>query len=122
MMVLCQTTLVVLTLYCDLTHMSNLQRVKMEKVKLAVSFSIVFHLLQIIGRLLHFYERHMNEVGYKEIYIDVKNRLSEIVKEETILNTIINYGLFYAYKFLSDGKKVAKELLDESYEKITLVK
>ncbi|MBW2365819.1 MAG: HPr family phosphocarrier protein, partial [Deltaproteobacteria bacterium] len=31
-------------------------------------FSVVFHLLQMTGRLLHFYERHLHKVGYKNIY------------------------------------------------------
>lgn len=80
-------------------------------------FSVVFHLLQIIGRLLHFYERHIHEVGYKELYIDVRNRLASYIKIESILDRIINYGLFYAYKFLSDGKLIAKGLLNEYTER-----
>ncbi|MCK7509228.1 MAG: hypothetical protein MZV70_37790 [Desulfobacterales bacterium] len=31
-------------------------------------FSVVFHLLQMVGRLLHFYERHLHEAGYKNTY------------------------------------------------------
>ena len=29
-------------------------------------FHACFHLLQIIGRLLHFYERHLLDAGYKK--------------------------------------------------------
>ena len=34
-------------------------------------FSVVFHLLQMVGRLLHFYERHLHEAGYKNTYKNV---------------------------------------------------
>ena len=38
-------------------------------------FSFVFHLLQMIGRLLHFYERHLHDAGYKNIYKKVREKL-----------------------------------------------
>src|SRR5512147_2456413 len=38
-------------------------------------FSVVFHLLQMVGRLLHFYERHLYEVGYKNTYKKVQDHL-----------------------------------------------
>ncbi len=41
-------------------------------------FSVVLHLLQMVGRLLHFYERHLHEAGYKTIYKKVQIRLSQI--------------------------------------------
>ena len=41
---------------------------KRKLKQLRSSFSIVFHLLQMTGRLLHFYERHLYEAGYKNIY------------------------------------------------------
>ena len=80
-------------------------------------FSVVFHLLQIIGRLLHFYERHLHEVGYKEIYVTVKERLAQYIDPDTMMNVATNYGLYYAYKFLTDGKKLAKEILNQYIER-----
>jgi hypothetical protein len=83
-------------------------------------FSIVFHMLQIIGRLLHFYERHLEDVGYKNIYKKVRDRLSEIVNPETLLDHTINYGLYYACHFLTTGKALAREILNENIERASI--
>ena len=83
-------------------------------------FSAVFHLLQIIGRLLHFYERHLHEAGYKNIYKKVQDRMAEIVHPDTLLDRTINYGLYYACHFLTTGKKLAIEILNENVERGTI--
>ena len=80
-------------------------------------FSVVFYLLQIIGRLLHFYERHLHEAGYKNIYKTVQNRLSEMINPEILLDRTINYGLYYVCRFLADGKEVARNILNENIER-----
>ncbi len=80
-------------------------------------FSVVFHLLQMIGRLLHLYERHLHEAGYKQIYKMVQSRLSEIIDPETLLDRTINYGLFFACHFLTTGTNLAKEILNENIER-----
>ncbi|MCP4744952.1 MAG: HPr family phosphocarrier protein [Desulfobacteraceae bacterium] len=80
-------------------------------------FSVVFHLLQMMGRLLHFYERHLYEAGYKDYYKKVQDRLSELVDPKTLLKHTINYGLFYACHYLSAGKTVARQILDENVER-----
>ncbi|MBW2739804.1 MAG: HPr family phosphocarrier protein, partial [Deltaproteobacteria bacterium] len=58
-------------------------------------FSVVFHLLQMTGRLLHFHERHLHEAGYKNIYKKVQEQLSLLVDPEVLLDRTINYGLYY---------------------------
>ncbi|MCD6185538.1 MAG: HPr family phosphocarrier protein [Deltaproteobacteria bacterium] len=83
-------------------------------------FSVVFHLLQTIGRLLHFYERHLHDAGYKNIYQQVQNRLSAIIDPDALLDRTINYGLFYICNFLSDGKTIAIEILNENIEKSSI--
>jgi phosphotransferase system HPr-like phosphotransfer protein len=80
-------------------------------------FSVVLHLLQMIGRLLHFYERHLYEAGYKNIYKKVQDRLAELINPEMLLDRIINYSLFYICHFLSDGKSLAQEILNENVER-----
>jgi phosphotransferase system HPr-like phosphotransfer protein len=80
-------------------------------------FSVVFHLLQLMGRLLHFYERHQHEAGYKNTYKQVQDRLSEIVDPERLLHFTINFGLFYACHFLSVGKDAARQILNENVER-----
>jgi phosphotransferase system HPr-like phosphotransfer protein len=81
------------------------------------SFSVVFHLFQMIGRLLHFYERHLLEAGYKNIYKQVQDRLAAIVNPEILIDHTINYGLYYACHFLSTGKDLAHEILNENIER-----
>jgi phosphotransferase system HPr-like phosphotransfer protein len=80
-------------------------------------FSVVFHLLQLIGRLLHFYERHQHKSSFKNIYQQVQERLSTLVDPETLLDRTINYGLFYACHFLTSGKQLAREILNANIER-----
>jgi len=80
-------------------------------------FSVVFHLLQMTGRLLHFYERHLHEAGYKNIYKQVQDRLAALVDPEILLDRTINYGLYYVCYFISKGKDLAREILNENIER-----
>ncbi|MEZ4525081.1 MAG: HPr family phosphocarrier protein [Desulfobacterales bacterium] len=80
-------------------------------------FSVVFHILQMMGRLLHFYERHLHEAGYKDIYKKVRNQLSFLVDPDMLLDRTVNFGLYYACHFLSKGKDLAREVLRENVER-----
>lgn len=80
-------------------------------------FSVVFHLLQMTGRLLHFYERHLYQAGYKNIYRKVNERMSSLVNPEALLDRTINYGFFYACHFLNTGVDLAREILNENIER-----
>ena len=81
------------------------------------SFSVVFHLLQMVGRLLHFYERHLHEAGYKNTYKIIQDRLSSLINPAMLLDRTINYGLFYACHFLTNGQELAREILNENIER-----
>ncbi|MFH1580496.1 MAG: HPr family phosphocarrier protein [Pseudomonadota bacterium] len=78
--------------------------------------SVVFHLLQMMGRLLHFYERHLHEAGYKDTYKKVRDWLASIIHPETLLDRTVNYGLYYICHFLSTGKALARDILNENIE------
>lgn len=80
-------------------------------------FSVVFHLLQMMGRLLHFYERHLHEVEQKPAYQRSQERLSALVDPEQLLRCTVNYGLYYACHYLSTGKDMAKRILNENIER-----
>ena len=84
-------------------------------------FSIVFHLLQMIGRLLHFYERHLHKAGYKNIYKKVQDRLSSLIDPEELLDRTVNYGLYYVCHFLTIGKERAREILNENIERSSII-
>jgi len=83
-------------------------------------FSVVFHLLQMIGRLLHFHERHLHEAGYKNIYKKVQEQLLLLVDSEVLLDRTINYGLYYVCHFLTTGKDLAGEILNENIERSSI--
>jgi phosphotransferase system HPr-like phosphotransfer protein len=82
--------------------------------------SVVFHLLQMMGRLLHFYERHLHEAGYKNIYKKVRDRLASIIHPEILLDRTVNYGLYYICHFFSIGKSLAREILNENIERSSI--
>ena len=81
------------------------------------SFSVVFHLLQMVGRLLHFYERHLYEAGYKNTYKIIQDKLAALISPAKLLDRTINYGLFYACHFLTNGQELAGEILNENIER-----
>ncbi|WP_306304053.1 HPr family phosphocarrier protein [Desulfosarcina cetonica] len=83
-------------------------------------FSVVFHLLQMMGRLLHFYERHLRDAGYKNTYKRVQENLAALVSPVGLLDRTINYGLYYACHYLHTGKKLAKEILNENIERSSI--
>jgi len=83
-------------------------------------FSLVFHLLQMIGRLLHFYERHLHDAGYKNIYKKVREKLVFLVGPKILLDRTINCCLFYTFHFLNSGKELAKEILNENIERSSI--
>lgn len=79
-------------------------------------FSIVFHILQVMGRLLHFYERHLNDIGFKDVYKNVSESLAQLIDPDLLLDRSVNFCLFYAWKFLSSGKDIANHILNENME------
>jgi phosphotransferase system HPr-like phosphotransfer protein len=83
-------------------------------------FSVVFHLLQMVGRLLHFYERHLYDAGYKNVYKKVQERLAELINTEMLLDRTINYGLFYTCHYLTTGKERAQQILNQNIERSSI--
>ncbi len=79
--------------------------------------SVVLHLLELTRRLLHYYERHLHEVGYKNIYKKVRDTLAKAVMPEDILDRIVNYGLYYIWYFLVQGQDLAHEILNDNMER-----
>lgn len=83
-------------------------------------FSVVFHLLQMVGRLLHFYERHLYEVGYKDTYKKVHDHLCALINPEQVLDYTINYGLYSVCQFLALGRDHARMILNENIERSSI--
>ena len=91
-----------------------------ELKRLRGHFSVVFHLLRMVGRLLHFYERHLHAAGYKNTYKKVQVSLSNLGNPKILLDRTINYGLFYACHFLTIGIELAQQILNENIERSTI--
>ncbi len=83
-------------------------------------FSVVFHLLKMMGRLLHFYERHLLDVGFRDINKQVRERLASIIDPNKLIRYTVNYGLYYVCHFLSTGKEPVKEILNENIEQASI--
>jgi phosphotransferase system HPr-like phosphotransfer protein len=83
-------------------------------------FSVCLHLLEMAGSLLHLYERHLHDAGYKNTYKRSQERLSELVDPKLILNRIVNYGLYYSGHFLNIGKTLAQAILNEHIERSSI--
>lgn len=83
-------------------------------------FSAVFHLLQMVGRLLHFYERHLHRAGYKNTYKKVQDQLAALVNPDKLLDCTINYGLYYVCHFIALGKEHARDILNENIERTSI--
>jgi len=88
--------------------------------QLRAHFSVVLHIMEVQGRLLHFYERHLHEVGTIHTYREVRRQLGEIVDIDKLLDRTVNFCLFYACHFMSCGKRLAKEVLNENIERGTI--
>lgn len=97
----------------------QLQRLKLKGLRGYIS--VVLHLLELTRRLLHYYERHLYEVGYKRVCIQARDQLARAVSPEKILDCIVNYGLYYTSDFLLKGRGLAQELLNENVERGTIV-
>jgi phosphotransferase system HPr-like phosphotransfer protein len=80
-------------------------------------FSVVLHLLQMVGRLLHFYERHLHKAGYKNTYKRVQDQMVALVSPAKLLDCIINYGLFHVCHFMALGREHARLILNENIER-----
>lgn len=83
-------------------------------------FSVTLHLLEMTGRLLHFYERHLYRAGYKNTYKKVQTKLSELIDPNAVLDCAVNYGLFYASHFMIIARDVAREILNETIERASI--
>jgi phosphotransferase system HPr-like phosphotransfer protein len=79
--------------------------------------SVVLHLLEISGRLLHFYERHLRDLPFKNEYKKVRDKMAALVDPDQLLDRTVNYGLLEASRFLIKGKGLADQILNQYLER-----
>lgn len=78
--------------------------------------SIALHLLELAGRLSHYYERHLYDVGRSGLHLEVQNRLAKLIDSRFLLDAIINFVVFSVHEFLTRGRGLAQELLNQHVE------
>lgn len=70
--------------------------------------SIALHLLEMATSLVHFYERHENDLRHEP----ARERISQVVQKSDVLNLAVNVCLRQAYLYVEGCSNVAKQILD----------
>ncbi|MAG57901.1 MAG: hypothetical protein CMJ83_16575 [Planctomycetes bacterium] len=65
------------------------------------------HILEVMIELVHFYERHENDVRCEL----AKNRVSDLVDKEMVLDRILNYSLHWLHVYMSEMVPQAEALV-----------
>jgi phosphotransferase system HPr-like phosphotransfer protein len=58
--------------------------------------------------------------GYKNTYKRVQQQLAELINPEILLDRTINYGFYYICYYLSSGRDLAREILNENIERTSI--
>ncbi len=69
--------------------------------------SVVLHLCESLTLLVHFYERHENDIRCEK----TKERIAAVVNKSRVLDRIVNYALLYSHRYLAEGVEVARRVL-----------
>lgn len=78
-----------------------------ELKSLRGQISVALHLLESVTDLVHFYERHENEVRSGE----ARMLVAGLIDKKKILDRLVNFGLVEALQFLLRAKSLAQTLL-----------
>jgi phosphotransferase system HPr-like phosphotransfer protein len=71
--------------------------------------SILLHLFEVSTHLVHFYERHENDIRSAS----AKERIAGIVDKNAVLDRAVNYAFRSAGWFTRDGREIALRLIPE---------
>ncbi|VAX20276.1 hypothetical protein MNBD_NITROSPINAE02-2189 [hydrothermal vent metagenome] len=77
--------------------------------------AIPMHLFEALKWLVHFYERHENEIRKN----DVTAKIPALAQNEKLLSCIVDYCLHYCAKYLNQGNQVAENILSSFVKPIT---
>ena len=75
--------------------------------------ALSLHLLEIACWLSHFYERHESEIRHEK----TKKKIEKIINKELLLESTLNFSLYYAHAYLQEGTAQAHRIL-EAYTEI----
>ncbi len=79
----------------------------LREFRVAVGNSL--ELIRIVARLVHFFERHEDDSRPEE----AKAAVAQLVDKQGVLDTILNYALYYAHRFMEVGEPLAESLLQK---------
>lgn len=77
--------------------------------------AIPMHLFDALKWLVHFFERHENEIRKS----DVKAAISEMVNNDKLYESIAGFGVRFCGRYLNEGNKVAERILSSFVKPIT---
>ena len=80
--------------------------------------AIALHLLECMTQLVHFYQRHENDIRGEQ----VKNRIASLIDKDAVLDRALNFCLYYTHAYLAEGLPLAQSLVKRytSQERIIL--
>jgi hypothetical protein len=78
-----------------------------ELLSLRAFISMPMHLLEMARWLIHFYERHENEIHADQS----RNLISKLVDKNTVLQLISDFALFHAHRYMMMGKTMAEKVM-----------
>jgi len=74
--------------------------------------SMPLHLLSMVNWLSHLYQRHINTISYGS----AGREISAIVNASDILDIMMNFAMFYTWRYLRTGKNLSNDILGEYIE------
>jgi phosphotransferase system HPr-like phosphotransfer protein len=69
--------------------------------------SLTLHLFEVTTHLVHFYERHENDIRS----VDAKERIARIVDKHDVLDLAVNFAFRSAEWFIREGKQISEALI-----------
>ncbi len=73
------------------------------------ALSMSLHLTKVLVSLVHFYERHEDDLR-SEVS---KSAVPELIDKSMVLDRILNFALYFVYQFMEAGVPAAESLLSE---------
>jgi len=97
------------------THIkkTQLEQSNPDLKRLRAFISIPMHMLEMARWIIHFYERHENEIHSDES----RNRISNIVDKNLALSLVSKFSFYYAHKYSQAGKKIAEKIMSDLIQK-----
>lgn len=100
------------------TYIKNTKIEKKDRSLIALRghVSVALHLLEAATHLVHFYERHENDIRSEK----TKGQIAQLIDKNSVLDQVLNFALFHADRVFRKGKPFAEALLPH-YTKVKTI-